>query len=309
MIRYGVFKIFPLQMSYPSLAVLNEPVGQSSPMTLLWTLVGLSPACQIVRGVLEASSGFFLLFRRTALVGAMIGFILMAHVTLLNLCFDVPVKLGAFVITFALAVIIAPDVEQIVSFFLRHSRSELSSSWGPEWMGRSRSIAWAIQTLYIAFILYFFVPSAYSAARQEAANRHASTALTGGVVESAQTSHDGTVSDAPILSAEGLPMKAIYFEPDGRVMARSSDERLWRAGAVVDPHEEKVSLYSGYFDGIRFQATYTYSQPDKDHLRLEPVAAERSTQSTLLLVRIAEPHDYPLLQTRFRWVQEWALER
>src|ERR1700760_1473165 len=38
MLRYGIFKIFPLQMSRPSLGVLNEPLGQTSPMTLLWTL-------------------------------------------------------------------------------------------------------------------------------------------------------------------------------------------------------------------------------------------------------------------------------
>ncbi len=43
MLRYGLFKLFPLQMSPPSLGVLNEPLGKSSPMTLLWTFDRAAP--------------------------------------------------------------------------------------------------------------------------------------------------------------------------------------------------------------------------------------------------------------------------
>jgi hypothetical protein len=68
-------------------------------------------------------------------------------------------------------------------------------------------------------------------------------------------------------------------------------------------------LFSGYFDGVRFNATYTYSQVDNDHIRLEPEGNEKAAHSALLLARMPEPHDYPQLQTPFRWVQEWALER
>ena len=43
MLDYGLAKLFPLQMAPISIAILNEPVGQSSPMTLLWSLIGLNP--------------------------------------------------------------------------------------------------------------------------------------------------------------------------------------------------------------------------------------------------------------------------
>ena len=42
MLNYGFAKLFPLQMAPPSLAVLNEPLGNTSPMTMLWTLIGLN---------------------------------------------------------------------------------------------------------------------------------------------------------------------------------------------------------------------------------------------------------------------------
>ena len=37
--------------------------------------------------------------------------------------------------------------------------------------------------------------------------------------------------------------------------------------------------------------------------------SEKAAHSTLLLARMPESRDYPLLQTPFRWIQEWALER
>ena len=39
--------------------------------------------------------------------------------------------------------------------------------------------------------------------------------------------------DMPFLTAEGAPLTALYLEPDGRVMARSSDGRLWRSSVQV----------------------------------------------------------------------------
>jgi hypothetical protein len=80
------------------------------------------------------------------------------------------------------------------------------------------------------------------------------------------------------------------------------------SSSEADPRHS-VSLFSGYFDGVRFNATYTYSQIDNDHIRLELEGNEKAAHSTLLLARMPEPRDYPLLQTPFRWVQEWALER
>jgi hypothetical protein len=311
MIRYGAFKIFPLQMSRPSLAVLNEPLGQSSPMTLLWTLIGLSPAYQIISGALEALTGILLFFRRTALVGALVGFVVVTNVTLLNLCFDVPVKLGAILILFALGFIIAPDVPSLLSYFWKHAPAGLSSLWSPQWDTRtSRTAARFLEAAFALCVLYYLIPSAYTLAKQEAAHRRSPSSLTGGWhVDSARMLQGDQLSDAPVFTAEGLPMTAIYFEPDGRVMARSDDGRLWRAGAAVDAAHHKLTLYSGYFHGERFDADYTYAQVDENHLRLDPIGDAKASHSTVLLTRLPLLDHYPLLQDRFRWVQEWALER
>ena len=75
-------KIFPLQMSPPSLAVLNEPVGNTSPMTLLWTMIGLHPGYEMLAGWFEATAASLLIFRRTALLGALLTVVIMSNVLL-----------------------------------------------------------------------------------------------------------------------------------------------------------------------------------------------------------------------------------
>jgi hypothetical protein len=311
MLRYGIFKIFPLQMSHPSLAVLNEPLGQSSPMTLLWTLIGLSPAYQIASGVLEAACGLLLFFRRTALIGALLGIVVVTNVVLLNFCFDVPVKLGALLILFALFVLAWPDLRTMYGFFVRQTSSRLESPWRPAWKNRrALIIATSLEIAYLFLSLYFLLPASYQQAMQESANRHSPSPLAGEWrVDSATMIESGQTVDAPVLTAEGVPMTALFLEPDGRVMARSADGRLWRAGATINTSRHSLDLYSGYFDGTRFNVNYTYSQFDNDHLKLTPLGDHKQAGSTLLLTRVPLPSTYPLLQAHFKWVQEWAVER
>lgn len=104
-------------------------------------------------------------------------------------------------------------------------------------------------------------------------------------------------------------MTALYLEPDGRAMARSSDGRLWRAGVQVNSQKQTFSLYSGWFDGTRFQGFYTFVQPDANHLVLKPSGDRTKSLGTLSLTRIPLAADYPLVDRRFHWVSEWAFER
>jgi len=120
LLGYGLNKVFPLQMPPPTLAVLNEPLGQSSPMTLLWTMLGLNPFYESVCGIAEMSAGILLLFRRTALAGGLLAGFVLCNVLLYNLFFDVPVKLyAAHLVLFSIAVVV-PDTRALLDFFWRH---------------------------------------------------------------------------------------------------------------------------------------------------------------------------------------------
>jgi hypothetical protein len=311
MVRYGIFKIFPMQMSRPSLGVLNEPVGQSSPMSLLWTLIGSSPPYQILSGVIETLCAILLLFEPTALLGTLLGIVVMSNVLLFNFCFDIPVKLGAFLILFGFLVLLGQDLPILYRFFCKRSLSHLHTSWRPSFgTSRMKGVMYGVELFYVVCVIYALVPPAYTLERQEMEHLRSPSSLTGEWRVDSATKRVGTqTEDAPVLTAELVPMTELYLEPDGRAMARSSDGRLWRSAAIIDGTRSTLSLYSYYFDGERFQAAYKYTLPDAQHLRLEPIGKGSASESTLTLTRVPLPANYPLLQSRFHWVEEWALER
>src|SRR5437868_10471231 len=65
MIAYGMVKVIPMMCLYPSLTRLLQPVGTLSPMGVLWTATGSSPAYEIFTGLAEAAGGVLLLDRKS----------------------------------------------------------------------------------------------------------------------------------------------------------------------------------------------------------------------------------------------------
>jgi len=88
MLIYGYSKVLPLQMAPLSIGILNEPVGNMSPMTMLWGLIGLHPLYEIICGLAEVIRGILILFRRTAQLGALVSAFVMTNVLLFNMFFD-----------------------------------------------------------------------------------------------------------------------------------------------------------------------------------------------------------------------------
>jgi len=72
LLSYGLVKIFPLQFPQPSLILLTQEYGDSSPMGLAWTFLGFSTGYQVFAGFSELLAALLLFFRRTTLLGALV---------------------------------------------------------------------------------------------------------------------------------------------------------------------------------------------------------------------------------------------
>ena len=114
MINYGMFKVIPLQMPYPSLTRLLQPFGTFSPMGVLWSSIGAAPAYEIFAGCAEVFGGLLLIFPRTATLGALVCLADMIQVFMLNMTYDVPVKLFAFHLILLACFLLAPDIPRLV---------------------------------------------------------------------------------------------------------------------------------------------------------------------------------------------------
>lgn len=116
---YGFAKVFYLQFSELSLFQLTQEFGNSSPMGLLWRFMGYSELYSIFTGFVEVLAGGLLLFRKTTLLGVCVSFAVMIQVFMMNMSFDVPVKLYSFHLILVTLIILYPDLGKLMDFFIR----------------------------------------------------------------------------------------------------------------------------------------------------------------------------------------------
>ena len=110
MLTYGWMKIVPLQMPYPSLTRLLQPFGEFSPMGVLWSSVGASPAYEIFTGFVEVVLPF------TSRFGVLLCLAASTQIFVLNMTYDVPVKLYSFLLILRSLVLLEPDLPRLVKF-------------------------------------------------------------------------------------------------------------------------------------------------------------------------------------------------
>jgi hypothetical protein len=152
---YGFAKIFPNQMPAPNFRRLLEPYGDFSPMGVVWAFIGTSMAYEIFSGAMEALGAAFLLFRRTALLGALVSFGVMVNVAMLNYCYDVPVKLFSTELLLLAAFIAAPDALRLIRFFLSRDTTPPPDSDPPSFRNRWMRLAGvALKTVVIGYLLF-----------------------------------------------------------------------------------------------------------------------------------------------------------
>ena len=118
MFTYGMVKIFHLQMLPPHLAKLIQPYGESSPTSLLWIFMGSSAAYSAFAGAVELLGGLLLFKRKTATLGALVTLGAMVHVFVMNLSFDVSVKIWSMNLTALSVILLAPDLRRLMNIFI-----------------------------------------------------------------------------------------------------------------------------------------------------------------------------------------------
>jgi hypothetical protein len=118
LINYGITKLLPVQMQSLTLAQLLQPYGNMTPMSVLWKFMGLSPIYQSITGLVELTAGLLLCYRRTYILGLGLGLVAFTQVFLLNLLFDVPVKLQTSHYLLAFFYLLGVFIRSLSAFFL-----------------------------------------------------------------------------------------------------------------------------------------------------------------------------------------------
>lgn len=153
MVTYGLAKISFTDEGnqFPRIGQwqLDKTWGSSSPMNVLWAFMGSSRAYTIFAGLGEVVGGVLIVFRRTALLGALVIFGVMLNVMMLNYCYDVPVKLYSTHLVVMSLMVLMPDAGRLLNLFV-FNRPTPQRNLAGLWQGRWKSwFRFIIKTLVI----------------------------------------------------------------------------------------------------------------------------------------------------------------
>lgn len=137
MILYGLGKVIPVQMAFMARPDHQlQLVGDTSLFQTLWGFVGASEPYSVVTGLVELMSGLLLLWNRTQLLGALGAVVAMAQVYVLNMSYDVPVKLAVGELLLVAIGITSPYWSNLVHVVFNRGATRPVEPWLPLGAGK-----------------------------------------------------------------------------------------------------------------------------------------------------------------------------
>ncbi len=115
---YGINKWYTLQMPFPNQSQLATPLGDFLPMRFSWLFIGYSTPYEMFSGAMEILAGILLLNRKTITLGLCVALAVFTNVMVLNLCYDIPVKIFSIHLVIYCCYLLYNDCKRLVDFFI-----------------------------------------------------------------------------------------------------------------------------------------------------------------------------------------------
>jgi uncharacterized membrane protein YphA (DoxX/SURF4 family) len=162
MFLYGIMKIFSGQFSAPMISGLFETYGESSPMRLMWTFMGASETYTNFAGWSETIAGILLLFRRTRTIGGLAAAGVMLNVFMMNVSYDVPVKLFSLRLILTGLYVALEDRKRLFNVFI-FNKPAPALEWKPIFKTPWKNyLLTAMQVIIMGNVIYSLTASAMS---------------------------------------------------------------------------------------------------------------------------------------------------
>jgi uncharacterized membrane protein YphA (DoxX/SURF4 family) len=296
---YGMSKVIKTQFPFPASDRLMEPLGEGSPMGLLWTFMGFSTPYTVFAGAMEVLGGVLLFFRRTTTLGALVVIAVMSNVVLLNFSYDVPVKLFSLHLLAMALFLVLPDFRRLANVLVWNRPAE-PASLAPPWSARWVRIAARVASLlFLGFLLYgnsmqglHFLKTYGPGAKKPPIY---------GIYEVEEFIRDGRT--VPPLLTEASRWRRLTSRYSLGMAVRTMDDAVRRYRLEFAPGR-RVAFFGGEPEAK--QGAFAWSAPDKDHVVLEGLMLKDAL--TVKLRRVDETK-LLLLSRGFHWISEFPLNR
>lgn len=300
---YGIIKLFALQMPFPNLSQLATPLGDYLPMRLSWMFVGYSAPYQMFSGLMEVMVGILLLNRKTITLGSLMGIGVFANVAMLNLSYDIPVKIYSIQLFISCIFLAVHDWRRIANFFVLNKATETDSSYEliltKKWQRVARIIA---KTTFV--ILFVAMPFYNSWSRYDNLRKQSDLKpIKSGVydIKTFVRNHD----TIPPLITDTLHWKDIIFEKGGLGSVNSTDtlfRQRYRRGYFYYQPDTLTRTIAIKYTPSDTAALFTmkYDIPDENRIHLWTVVRGDS----LYLELVRSKRHFQLAERQFHWLSE-----
>jgi hypothetical protein len=295
LIEYGMTKVIPTQFPAPPLTALVTPVGDMSLSALLWTTIGSAPAYEMATGCVEVLAGVLLLLPWTATLGALLALISLSQVLLLNLTFDIGVKLVTTHLML-LAVILLVPTARILAMWVgfRDGVNAISADPTSRRPFTSPS-AIAAQVLIATWLLGMQTWINWSFWQVGGGGRPKSVLY--GIWNVEKMSVDGQAGPPESHDYDRRWRRVIFDDPRAFIIQRT-DDSLARYSASIDRGSGTIVLVKG--NSLRWISRFTFDRSAGTRLTLDGEMDGHRIQAELQRV---DESAFPLLNSSFRWIR------
>lgn len=299
LIIYGLAKVFPLQFGDVGIDRLEMQLGQLNPMGFLWTFMGYSKFWTFCSGAVETIAGILLLFRRTTFLGAFIAFIAMLNVVLMDIGYDVSVKMFAIHLLLMTIILLSDDMRRLVQFFVFNKATQPNSYPGLFKGKKPRLAANTIKILALAYFSVTTVIDIQNRLTKEHDHRNEAISMLHNVTEFVV--NGDTLAPLAISNVrwKNFSVNGNSYNPDGLLIRYMNDMRL--ACTFSSDTVKRVLTFSPDSDSTDQYVFHYERLQEKNGFLFKGIHGRDSLVVETQAKRVT---DYPLTRFPIRWVRD-----
>ena len=304
---YGIVKVIKLQFRSPGLLRLLEPLGDFSPMGLAWTYMGYSDTYTIFAGACEILAAVLLIFRRTKTLGALVGIGVMLNIFMMNMSYDIPVKLYSFhLMAFAL-IISLQDYKRLLNLFFLNKPTKTVESFKLFKNSKWNKVALALKIVFLGYMFYSGTSSSIENSYQYG------TRAPKPVMYGIYDVEDFVINSdtLPPLLTDSIRWRRIIFNFSERAtIKKMNDERTnhWFA-LSLDTLDQKMEFAS--FGKEKDTINFNYQKIDSITYVLKGIRYSSTNKQDTLTIKMKrfDETQFRLLSRGFNWINEFPFNR
>ncbi len=298
---YGFDKILLMQMPFPNQSQLATPLGDFLPMRLSWMFIGYSAPYQFFSGLMECIAGVLLLYRRTITLGVMVATGVFVNVMMLNLSYDIPVKIFSMNMVLICLFLLANEGNRIACFFIMNQPASTCSLYHFTYAGKKMLIGrWILKIAFFAAIAMLFYNTYQYKTENEKAN--AKSFISGIYNVEVYAVNKDTI---PAIITDTARWQDMIFETSGDGSIKTTDtsfrQRYHRAyfTFTTDTIKHTVQLKKFSNDSLPVM-TFWYNLPNSSTINLWG----KKNNDSLYVKLVKSDRHFQLAERQFHWLSE-----